>query len=212
MTTIEALGDQLNTLRGLAGKKPLGNPAKMGLKKVQEAIQEMKTLIASQQPEATTSNDPIEGMTPSELPTEAMAEALPPQRTVGLSPDEAAKQHDEARGQTTQAATEAQQPEASESGLPHYEVAEKLDEAALIQADKPETIRSMSERLLTHVHYVDESDKRTVGVMYTSIIALVRKKFPKAQTSIECLRWYAVHMRAEGRRLPQKRPRPSTRT
>lgn len=212
MSTIDTLASQLNTLREMAGKKPLTNPAKMGLTKVQAAIQEMKTLIAGQRPEATTSNDPIEGMRPSEPPTEAMMEAIPPQRTVGLSPDEAAKQHDEAKGQVTQAPTETQHAPEAETGLPHYDVAEKLDEAALIQADKPETIRSMSERLLTHVHYVDEADKRTVGVMYTSIIALVRKKFPKAQTSIECLRWYAVHMRTEGRRLPQKRPRPSTRT
>jgi hypothetical protein len=218
MSTIKALGNQLNTLRTMAGKKPLSDPTKLGLKKVQDAIQEMNNLIASQRPEATTANDPVEGMMPSEPEasvsevTEAMAEALPPHRTVGLSPDEAAKQHDEVQAKATQAPTEAQQPEASETGLPHYDVAEKLDEAALIQADKPETIRSISERLLQHVHYVDDADKRTVGVMYTSIIALVRKKFPKAQTSIECLRWYAVHMRAEGRRLPQKRPRPSTRT
>jgi len=89
--------------------------------------------------------------------------------------------------------------------------AEQLDEASLLRPGEPETIKAMSERLLAFVHHVDETDRRTVGLLYGTIVALVRKKFPKAETSIECLRWYAVHMRQEDRRLPQKRPRPLVR-
>lgn len=92
-----------------------------------------------------------------------------------------------------------------------FTVMEELDEDALIQPKVPETIKAMSYRLLQHVHRVDETDKRTVGLLYSTIVALVRKKFPKAETSLECLRWYSVHMRQEGIRLPQKRPRPLTR-
>jgi len=92
-----------------------------------------------------------------------------------------------------------------------FTVMEELDEDALIQPKVPETIKSMSYRLLTHVHRVDPTDNRTVGLLYSTIVALVRKKFPKAETSLECLRWYSVHMRQENIKLPQKRPRPLTR-
>lgn len=93
-----------------------------------------------------------------------------------------------------------------------FSVLEEIDEDALLQPKVPETIKAMSYRLLQHVHRVDETDKRTVGLLYSTIVALVRKKFPKAQTSLECLRWYSVHMRQEPNiRLPQKRPRPLTR-
>lgn len=92
-----------------------------------------------------------------------------------------------------------------------FSVLEEVDEDALIQPKVPETIKAMSYRLLTHIHRTDPSDNRTVGLLYSTIVALVRKKFPKAETSLECLRWYSVHMRQEGIRLPQKRPRPLTR-
>ncbi len=77
--------------------------------------------------------------------------------------------------------------------------------------DVPETIVAMSKRLLRHVFATDPTDGRTVGLMYSTIVALILKKYPKATTSLECLRWYCVHMRAENDRLPQKRPRPLTR-
>lgn len=92
-----------------------------------------------------------------------------------------------------------------------FSILEDLDEDALIQPKVPETIKAMSYRLLTHVHRTDDTDKRTVGLLYGTIVALVRKKFPKAETSLECLRWYSVHMRQENIKLPQKRPRPLVR-
>lgn len=92
-----------------------------------------------------------------------------------------------------------------------FTVLEELDEEKLIQPRVPETIKAMSYRLLQHVHGVDPTDGRTVGLLYGTIVALVKKKFPKAQTSLECLRWYAVHMRQEDIKLPQKRPRPLVR-
>jgi len=102
------------------------------------------------------------------------------------------------------------EPRRREKKVVEQGVRETVD-PALLQLDVPETIRATSERLLMHVHRTDPGDKRTVGLMYGTIVELVKQKFPKAETTIECLRWYAVHMREEGKRLPQKRPRPSVR-
>lgn len=61
-------------------------------------------------------------------------------------------------------------------------------------------------------HPDDVQNARSVGVPYDEIIAALRDEFPECQTSIACLRWYAVKVRAEefgyeSLRLPQRRPR-----
>lgn len=89
-----------------------------------------------------------------------------------------------------------------------FKIPADLDLQALLQFGKTETIKACSERLLMHVHATDPEDKRSVALMYQTVLALVLRKFPKAHTTVECLRWYAVHMRADDKRLPQKRPRP----
>lgn len=88
---------------------------------------------------------------------------------------------------------------------------QELGGVDLMRIGTVETIRTMSERLIMHVNRVDPGDDRTEGLTYREILAMIHEKFPKAETSVECLRWYAVHMRAEGKRLPQKRPRPLVR-
>lgn len=58
----------------------------------------------------------------------------------------------------------------------------------------------------------DHPEARSVGLPYLTIIDEIKAQFPDAQTSVACLRWYAVKVRAEefgyeGYRLAQRRPR-----
>lgn len=89
------------------------------------------------------------------------------------------------------------------------------------------TIRELATDLLCHVDYYetrkenpgpdnivpsDYPNARSVGISYDRILKVIREHFPKCRTSVECLRWYAVKIRAEdpgyeGRRLCQRRPR-----
>lgn len=67
------------------------------------------------------------------------------------------------------------------------------------------TIRSVSEALLLEVVSRDE-DKRPYGYAYDEILDRIRVEFPEAKTTPACLRWYAVHMRERGEKVPN-RPR-----
>lgn len=118
--------------------------------------------------------------------------------------------------------------------LPNFNV----PEAEPIEADEPEaeqtpstdgesTIRLVSCALLCQIEFYEDRTKkasdenrvekkhqqsRSVGLSYPDVLARVLEKFPEAATSIECLRWYAVKIRAqefgyEGMSLPQRRPR-----
>lgn len=89
------------------------------------------------------------------------------------------------------------------------------------------TIREASLEWLCHVdHHEDRTKKtgpenvvpanhpnaRSVGLPYLTIIERIVEEFPDADTSVACLRWYAVKVRAEeigyeGYELPQRRPR-----
>lgn len=88
------------------------------------------------------------------------------------------------------------------------------------------TIKSLSLYWLCHIDYYVDRDNpkvkyeekpedvavRSVGLMYTEILAKVKEQFPESGTTIECLRWYAVKARNsdidfEGYTLPQIRPR-----
>ncbi len=92
------------------------------------------------------------------------------------------------------------------------------------------TIRQAAIELLCHVdrhedrdkpsgpdNFVDEDYKgaRSVGLPYDQIIRRIKEEFlplGKCETTVACLRWYAVKIRVEehgyeGLRLPQRRPR-----
>jgi hypothetical protein len=63
----------------------------------------------------------------------------------------------------------------------------------------------------------DSFGARSVGLPYDRIIAEIRNEFPDCETTVACLRWYAVKVRVEeagyeGLRLPQRRPRARART
>ncbi len=70
---------------------------------------------------------------------------------------------------------------------------------------KGPSIRSVAEALLLEVVSVDDN-KRNVGIGYEDIIAKIKVQFPTANTTVACLRWYAVHMRERDIRVPN-RPR-----
>lgn len=91
--------------------------------------------------------------------------------------------------------------------------ADKAAEAAVNTSKKPKaekkpkgpTIRSVAEALLVEVVGHDV-DGRPLSHSYEVILEKIREQFPNAKTTVACLRWYAVHMRAEEIRVPQ-RPR-----
>lgn len=87
----------------------------------------------------------------------------------------------------------------------------KADKPAAKRAEKAEkkekgpVIRVVAEALLLEVVTHDE-DKRPYGHSYDTILSKIHEQFPEGKTSVACLRWYAVHMRERGERVPN-RPR-----
>jgi hypothetical protein len=73
------------------------------------------------------------------------------------------------------------------------------------KAPKGPSIRQVAEELLMEVTGKD-ADGRKTGHTYETILSKIKEKFPQANTSIACLRWYAVHMREKGT-MPPTRPR-----
>ena len=93
--------------------------------------------------------------------------------------------------------------------------------------DEVRTIREAALQLMCHVDYYEDRNKkagpdnavrdshpaaRSVGIAYLDIIARIQDEFPDCQTSVACLRWYAVKVRVEELGyedycLPQRRPR-----
>lgn len=71
--------------------------------------------------------------------------------------------------------------------------------------EKGPVIRVVAEQLLLEVVTYDE-DKRPYGHSYETILNRIHEQFPEGKTSVACLRWYAVHMRERGERVPN-RPR-----
>jgi DNA primase len=74
--------------------------------------------------------------------------------------------------------------------------------------EKGPVIRVEAEKLLLEVISKDE-DGRPYGLSYESILGQLRVQFDGAKTTVACLRWYAVHMRERGERVPN-RPRAGT--
>lgn len=71
--------------------------------------------------------------------------------------------------------------------------------------EKGPVIRVVAEQLLLEVVAHDE-DKRPYGHSYEEILNRIRAQFEGAKTTVACLRWYAVHMRERGEKVPN-RPR-----
>lgn len=55
-------------------------------------------------------------------------------------------------------------------------------------------IRRYCEDMLLKAKGTDEKSKRPLGLPYSEILDAVQKKFPKSETSLNCLRWYATKM------------------
>jgi len=72
---------------------------------------------------------------------------------------------------------------------------------------KGPVIRVEAEKLLLEVVKVDD-DKRPWGHSYEYILSTLLAQFEGAKTTVACLRWYAVHMRERGEKVPN-RPRAS---
>lgn len=71
--------------------------------------------------------------------------------------------------------------------------------------EKGPVIRHVAEALLLEVTHRDE-DNRPYGHSYEYILDAIKAQFEGAKTSAACLRWYAVHMRERGEKVPN-RPR-----
>ena len=76
---------------------------------------------------------------------------------------------------------------------------------AVAKKEKGPVIRVEAEKLLLEVVKTDE-DKRLWGHSYEYILSTLLAQFPGAKTTVACLRWYAVHMRERGEKVPN-RPR-----
>lgn len=71
--------------------------------------------------------------------------------------------------------------------------------------EKGPVIRVVAEALLLEVISHDE-DGRPYGHAYETVLDSIREQFDGAKTTVACLRWYAVHMRERGEKVPN-RPR-----
>lgn len=71
--------------------------------------------------------------------------------------------------------------------------------------EKGPVIRVVAEGLLLEVVTHDE-DGRPYGHSYETVLDRIRQQFDGAKTTVACLRWYAVHMRERGEKVPN-RPR-----
>lgn len=71
--------------------------------------------------------------------------------------------------------------------------------------EKGPVIRKVAEELLLQIVGKDE-DGRVQGRPYQDILDEIHERFEGSQTSVACLRWYAVRMRERGEKVPN-RPR-----
>lgn len=85
-----------------------------------------------------------------------------------------------------------------ETTPPAEEASSDLDITKL--DEKFKTIRECSEFLIR------QADDEGLGLPYKNILNIVLANFPKAKTSLACLRWYAGKMREAGETLPKRRP------
>lgn len=97
------------------------------------------------------------------------------------------------------------QPLVTEPAKPAEKPKRAKKDPAAAKKEKGPVIRVEAERLLLEVVKTDE-DKRPWGHSYEYILSTLLAQFPGAKTTVACLRWYAVHMRERGEKVPN-RPR-----
>ena len=97
-----------------------------------------------------------------------------------------------------------QQP-VSEPATPAEKPKRAKKDPAAAKKEKGPVIRVEAEKLLLEVVKMGE-DKRPWGHSYEYILSTLLAQFPGAKTTVACLRWYAVHMRERGEKVPN-RPR-----
>lgn len=85
---------------------------------------------------------------------------------------------------------------------------EKVTEA-IRKARGTQTIRSVSEALLTAIDYVDDAGK-PIGFTYDYILEKVLEQFPDANTTVKCLRWYNTKLNSDPNVRMPVRPRKRT--
>lgn len=88
---------------------------------------------------------------------------------------------------------------------PAPETTTKVKKEKKPKKEKGPVIRHVAEALLLEITHKDE-DGRPYGHSYEHILDVIRQQFDGAKTSAACLRWYAVHMRERGEKVPN-RPR-----
>lgn len=92
-----------------------------------------------------------------------------------------------------------------EDSAPAKPRAKRVKKATTEKKEKGPVIRVEAEKLLLEVVKVDD-DKRPWGHSYEYILSTLLAQFEGAKTTVACLRWYAVHMRERGEKVPN-RPR-----
>ncbi|URA07023.1 hypothetical protein P9A47_gp55 [Xanthomonas phage Elanor] len=88
---------------------------------------------------------------------------------------------------------------------PTSEKAPKAKKEKAPKKEKGPVIRVVAEALLLEVTHKDD-DGRPYGHSYETVLESIRQQFDGAKTTVACLRWYAVHMRERGEKVPN-RPR-----
>lgn len=90
--------------------------------------------------------------------------------------------------------------------------AERKPKAEKVKKEKGPVIRVVAEALLLEVVPHDD-DKRPYGHSYDEVLNRIHQQFEGAKTTVACLRWYAVHMRERGEKVPNRhRATPTTTT
>jgi biotin operon repressor len=109
------------------------------------------------------------------------------------------KQYDDTGHRLPEPKVEAKAPKAKDAKPP------KAPKPAKVVKEKGPVIRAVAEELLMQTVGKDD-DGRPQGRSYGDILEEIHGKFEGAQTSVACLRWYAVRMREKGLKVPN-RPR-----
>jgi hypothetical protein len=99
-----------------------------------------------------------------------------------------------------------------ETGMGDSQALAEIDK--LLRSDDGCTVKHASCLLLQEITFKD-ANGRTNGHPYAWILERLKERFPEADTTYDCLRWYAVRVRAGEEvggfnlyKLPQVRPRP----
>ena len=69
-----------------------------------------------------------------------------------------------------------------------------LTQSAPKRPGRDGSIRTYCDELLLKVNSVDVKSKRPLGLPYSEILKRVHDRFPGAETSVNCLRWYATKL------------------